>query len=124
MLVRIHLTQFRFNTSNFGISTFIVMHLLRHTVHSPIPDTPWLTAALMKLRFQKTMGTFGMFFLHDLDTNLWYITGIEVGNPEPCQKYFKKKTKELTKFETKAPEPPNTEATPEYPCGETPNYST
>ena len=103
------------------------MHLLRHTVHSPIPDTPWLTAALRELRFQETVDTFGMCFLHDLDTNLWYITGIKVGNPEPCQKYFsqaKKKTKEFTKYATKAPEPLNTEATPEYPYGETPDYST
>ena len=110
-LKQVQLKMARHGPSNFGISTCIVMHLLRCTVHSPIPDTPWLTAALRDLRFQETVDTFGMFFLHDLDTNLWYITEIEVSNPEPCPKYFsqaKKKTKELTRFETKAPEPPNT----------------
>ena len=68
-----------------------------------------------------------MFFLHDLDTNLWCLGGIEANDPEPCEKYFtqtKKKTKGLNRFETKAPEPPNTEASPEYPCGESPDYST
>ena len=113
--------------SNFGISTCIMMHLLRHTVHSPVSDTPWLTAALRELRFQENMDTFGMFFLHDLDTNLWCLGGIEANDPEPCEKYFtqtKKKTKVLNRFETKAPEPPNTEASPEYPCGESPDYAT
>ena len=126
-LKQVQLKMARRGPSNFGISTCIVMHLLRHTVHSPIADTSWLMAAVSELRFQETVDTFGMFFLHDLDTNLWYITEIEVSDPEPCRKYFsqaKKKTKKLTRFETKAPEPPNTKATPEYPCGETPDYST
>ena len=113
--------------SNFGISTCIMMHLLRHTVHSPVSDTPWFTAALRELRFQENMDTFGMFFLHDLDTDLWCPGGIEANDPEPCEKYFtqtKKKTKGLNRFETKAPEPPNTEASPEYLCGKSPDYST
>ena len=45
--------------------------------------------------------------------NLW-----EVFHPD------QKETKDLNRFETKAPEPPNTEASPEYPCGESPDYST
>ena len=126
-LKRVQLRMAHLGPSNFGISTCIVMHLMRHTVHSPISDKPWLTTALRELRFEETMETFGMFFLHDLDTDLWCIGEIEANDPEPCKKYFsqaKKKSKELHKFETKVPQPPNTEATPEYPCGETPDYST
>ena len=113
--------------SNLGISTSVLMHLMRQTVHSPIIDKPYLAAALRDLRYQEIMQGFGMFFLHELDTDLTVINQIETVDPEECRKYFLNTNnhgRSLNKFQVKIPEPPNTSATLQYPCGETPDYPT
>ena len=111
--------------SNFGVSTCLLVHLMRHTIHSPVAEKPYLRRALRDLRFEEVSHTFGMFFIHDLDTDRWCINGIEADDPDDCIIYFqvaKDKRRALNKFRIKAPEKPNTEASPEYPCGEAPDY--
>lgn len=126
-LKEVQLSMAKHGPSNFGLSTCIVMHLIRHIVHSPTSDKPYLTEALRELRFEEVMHHFGMFFLHDLNTDLWCLEQIDEVDSELCRRYFaktKSNGKALNRFEAKAPQSPNTEATPDYPCGETPDYHT
>lgn len=115
--------------ANLGISTSIMMHLMLQTIHSPIPDKPYLRKALRDLRYEEVANTFGMFFVHDLDTTKWVIECIDEKDPVDCAKDFhiaNNKRKALNRFDPKVLEPSksNTVATKEYPFGETPAYPT
>jgi hypothetical protein len=57
----------RYRPSNFGLSTAILMHMIRQTCHSPIVKTKYILDTLRDVRFQEIMSDYGMFFLHDLD---------------------------------------------------------
>ena len=60
-LKQVQLKMAHHGPSDFGIFTCIVMHLLRHTVYSPISNMLWITTPLRELGFQENMDTFGMF---------------------------------------------------------------
>jgi hypothetical protein len=117
--VLLHLAKYR--PSNFGISTGILMHIIRHVCHSPIVKHRYLRDALRDVRFQEIMSDYGMFFLHDLNLDLHCIEEIPVEDPEDCQKAMRLKGKAARPLTTTHPS--NPVPTGHYPLGEMPTWS-
>src|SRR6267154_2915778 len=77
--VLLHLARYR--PSNFGISTGILMQIIRHVCHSPPIKHKYLRDALRDVRFQEIISDYGMFFLHDLDLDRHCIDEIPAEDP-------------------------------------------
>ena len=117
--VLLHLARYR--PSNFGISTGILMHIIRHVCHSPTIKHQYLRDALRDVRFQEIISDYGMFFLHDLDLNRHCIDEIPAEDPDDCKMAMSlngKVPKPLT-----VAHPPNSHPTGLYPLGEMPTWS-
>jgi len=69
-----HLSRYR--PANYGTITSVLMHMLRHILHSPVAKTGYLRDALRDLHFYKVMDGFGTFFMHDLDLENAVLLGI------------------------------------------------
>ena len=117
--VLLHLARYR--PSNFGISTGILMHIIRHVCHSPVAKQKYLRDALRDIRFQEVMSDYGMFFLHDLDLDRHCIDEIPSEDPDEC--------KMAMSIDGKVPKPveitpaPNSQPTGLYPLGDMPAWS-
>jgi hypothetical protein len=74
----------RYRPSNFGLSTAILMHMIRYVCHTPIAKQGYLRDALRDLRFQEIMHDYGMFFLHDLELENHCILSIPTHDPNEC----------------------------------------
>ena len=75
----------RYRPSNFGISTGILMHMIRATCHSPIVKLKYLNDALRDVHFKEIMNNYGMFFLPNLDLKNHCILGIPSTDPVACK---------------------------------------
>ena len=108
----------RYQPSNFGISTGILMHIIQHVCHSPVAKQKYLQDALCDIRFQEVMSDYGMFFLHDLDLDHHCIDEIPSEDPDEY--------KMAMSIDGKVPKPltispaPNSQPTGLYPLGDMP----
>ena len=122
-LRNVQLALARARPSNYGVTTAIIMHLIRHICHSPIIEKDYLRDALRDVRFEEVRETFGMFFLHDLDMDNLYITEIIAEDPPQCRRQFESyKNRRANRFVAKVPPAQSTEASAEFPLGRTPSY--
>ena len=122
-LRNVQLALARARPSNYGVSTSIIMHLIRHTCHSPIIEKNYLRDGLRDLRFEEVCETFGMFFLHDLDMGKKYIADIVAEDPPQCRQDFEShRNRKTNRFAAKVPPRQCTEASVEFPLGRTPTY--
>jgi hypothetical protein len=56
--LNILLNLVRYRTSNFGLSTVILMHIVHHTCHSPIGKAKYLLDTLRDVCFQEIMSDY------------------------------------------------------------------
>jgi hypothetical protein len=111
----------RHRPSNLGLSTGILMHLIRHVCHTPLVLQGYLRDALRDVRFEEVMSDFGMFFLHDLDLDRHCIFSIPEVDPDKCKMAMSRDGK-LPR--PKPPVvPPNTTPSGLFPLGEAPAWS-
>ena len=122
-LRNVQLALARARPSNYGVTTTIIMHLIRHTCHSPIIEKDYLRDALRDLRFEEICETFGMFFLHDLNMDGKYISEIVTEDPPHCRQHFEScPNRKANHFAAKVPPIQSTEASVAFPLGRTPAY--
>jgi hypothetical protein len=89
-LMNVQLAIAKRRPKNYGIMTAVNMHLMRHVPHSPKAIEPYLSEALQDLQFRSVIGTFGMFFLHELDIDRAYLPEIQQEDTAKCRAVFKK----------------------------------
>jgi hypothetical protein len=111
----------RYRPSNFGISTSILMHMIRYITHSPIAKQKHLREALRDIQFQTTMNDCGMFFLHDLDLDNHYIKEIPAVDPDGCKTAMSKRGK-IPKEVRPIPVHPSSTPSGHYPLGDAPSW--
>jgi hypothetical protein len=111
----------RYRPSNFGISTGILMHMIRATCHSPIVKLKYLNDALRDVRFEEIMDDYGMFFLHDLDLEHHCILGIPSTDPVACKEAMSRNGKGHKPLMV-AP-PPSSGPSGLYPIGDSPAWA-
>src|ERR1700676_2448900 len=111
----------RYRRTNFGISTAILMHMIRHVCHTPIVKNGYLHDALRDVRFEETMINHGMFFLQDLDLESHCIHEIPAEDPQACgvgMSLGGKLPRPLAPAQ-----PPNSTPTGLFPLGDSPAWS-
>ena len=111
----------RYRPSNFGISTGILMHMIRATCHSPIVKLKYLNDALREVRFKEIMSDYGMFFLHDLDLQHHCILGIPANDPVACKEAMSRNGKGRKPLMVEPP--PSSGPSGLYPIGESPAWA-
>jgi hypothetical protein len=110
----------RYRPSNFGISTAILMHIIRYVCHTPVVKQGYLRDGLRDVRFEEIITDYGMFFLHDLDLEHHCITSIPAKDPDGCKVAMSLSGK-LPKLLGPA-KPANTAPTGLYPLGDSPSW--
>jgi hypothetical protein len=118
--VQLHLARYR--PSNFGTSTGILMHLIRHVCHSPIAKQQFLRDALRELRFEETMVDFGMFFLQGLDLDRHRIRDITPVDTEDCKAAMSRDGK-VPRPMPIVQAPSSNRTSGHYPLGEAPSWA-
>jgi hypothetical protein len=104
---------------NYITLTYVVMHLIRYTVITPIPMVGFLKDALVDLHFGSIIDRYGIFFLQELELNGWTIWVLQ---GEDCQE-AKQFMKDHQPKNRRPRLEPNTCPTATYPLGEAPSWA-
>lgn len=113
----------RSRPSNFGLSTTIIMHLIRTVCHAPEVRMAHLKRALTALHFEGSSARFGMFFLHSMSFEQGFIDDIEWEDDSQCKAYYEKNVPKASRRRKAVIPQRHRYADPmEFPLGRTPTW--
>ncbi|KAF8803046.1 hypothetical protein BYT27DRAFT_7226128 [Phlegmacium glaucopus] len=119
-LLLLHESCFNARLPNYRLMSLIIVHLLRHSLVTPIIKDVVVAQVLRELRFEEVMMGWGAFFLHDLDLKRMKLPAVPGEDPKSLVKAYK------TPFKPDAPKekvpPPlklsHERVSKDYPWGE------
>lgn len=74
---------------NHGLLASLILHLIRHIMVSPPVLHTYMNEMLRDIQFRSTIGAFGMFFLHDLDSDQLTLPEIPVEDTVELKALYK-----------------------------------
>lgn len=113
----------RARPSNYGLTTTIMMHLIRSVCHAPDVRLPHLQRAFIALHFEGNSSRFGMFFLHSLDFHGGFIDEIEPADDKACTAYYEKNVKAAKRKTVPIPNRLQYVDPADFPLGKTPSWA-
>lgn len=108
--------------SNYGLTSTLIMHLIRSVCHAPDVRLPHLQRALTDLSYEVNSERFGIFFLHTLDMETNFIAEIEAEDDAICSAYYDKRVKVVKKKNFTLRAAPQWADTVDFPLGRTPSW--
>lgn len=117
-LKNLQFTMARARPPNYGTITAVIMHLIKHVTHTPIPMAAYLRDALRSLRATSIPVRFGMLFLHDLDIPGGTVREIVAEDSEGCKKDMQK----ARTYSVRRPVAIDSGPTAQFPIGNAPTW--
>lgn len=108
--------------SNYGLTTTLIMHLIRSVCHAPDVRLPHLKRAFTDLSFELNSERFGIFFLHSLDLDACFIADIESIDDAVCSAYYESHVKVVRRRPTEFRVAPRWADLMEFPLGRIPSW--
>ncbi|KZP26425.1 hypothetical protein FIBSPDRAFT_949307 [Athelia psychrophila] len=109
--------------SNYGLTSTLIMHLIRSVCHAPVTRLPHLKRAFIDLSFELNSERFGIFFLHSLDLDACLIADIEPVDDAVCNAYYEKHVKVIRRRPMAVQAAARWTDVREFPLGRTPSWA-